>query len=219
MPQIGFLGGTGIEAKGLALRFASAGASVVLGSRSPERAAQAADACNTILGGRVIRGLGNREMIGVSELIFLTVPFADAVDALESHRSLFGEQHVIVDVTVPMVFRNGHAAYKAQDSVSHSEILASHLPPGVPIVAAFKTIPALILEDQEIPLKCDVVVCSDFEQAKLRVIEAARMIPSLRPLDGGSLNTAYTLERMAVLAAELNRRYRSRGARFKVEGI
>ena len=34
---IGFLGGTGIEGKGLALRFARAGVSVIIGSRSAER--------------------------------------------------------------------------------------------------------------------------------------------------------------------------------------
>ena len=59
----------------------------------------------------------------------------------------------------------------------------------------------------------------DVDEAKRSVIAAATLIPSLRPLDGGPLRMARTLERMTVLAAELNRRYRKKGARFKVEGI
>lgn len=219
MTRIGFLGGTGIEARGLALRFASAGAAVVLGSRLPERAVQAAASCNRILGSEVIRGLDNRDMLGVSEMVFLTVPFAHAADALEDHRSQLDTRHIMVDVTVPLAFIGGHIRYEGHENQSNSEIIARHLPEGVPVVAAFKTIPAVILEDLEAPLNCDVIVCSDTERARRDVIEAARMIPSLRPLDGGPLNTARALERMAVLAAELNRRYRRKGARFSVVGI
>lgn len=219
MLHIGFLGGTGIEARGLALRFASARATVVLGSRSGERAAQAADACNAILGKALIRGVSNREMIATSEIVFLTVPYAQAVDAVDSCRSLLSPNHVIVDVTVPMVFRKGHAEYEEQQAGSNSESIARHLPDGVPLVAAFKTIPASLLTDLETALDCDVFVCSDAKQAKQQVMAAASLIPSLRPLDGGPLRTARTLERMAVLAAELNRRYKRNAARYRIEGI
>jgi NADPH-dependent F420 reductase len=219
MLHIGFLGGTGIEARGLALRFASAGATVVLGSRSSERAAQAAGTCKAILGKALIRGMKNPEMIATSEIVFLTVPFAQAVDAVESCRSLLSPNHIMVDVTVPMVFRKGHAEYEEQEGSSNSELIARHLPDGVPLVAAFKTIPASLLADLETALDCDVLVCSDAEQAKQQVMEAASLIPSLRPLDGGPLRAARTLERMAVLAAELNRRHKRNAARYRIEGI
>jgi predicted dinucleotide-binding enzyme len=45
------------------------------------------------------------------------------------------------------------------------------------------------------------------------------LIPSLRALDAGPLRTARTLERMAVLAVDLNRRYRKKGARFRIQGV
>jgi hypothetical protein len=171
------------------------------------------------LGKALIRGLGNREMIAASEIVFLTVPFAQALDAVESCRSLLSPDHTIVDVTVPMVFRKGHAEYEEQQGGSNSELIARHLPDGVPLVAAFKTIPASVLADLEMPLNCDVFVCSDAEQAKQQVMAAASLIPSLRPFDGGPLRTARTLERMAVLAAELNRRYKKNAARYRIEGI
>ena len=42
--MIGFLGGTGLEGRGLALRFALAGEQVVIGSRQAARAQEAARA-------------------------------------------------------------------------------------------------------------------------------------------------------------------------------
>jgi len=219
MVSIGLLGGTGIEAKGLALRFAACGAAVVVGSRSGERASQAAEACNRILGKPLVRGLENGGMIATCEIVFLTVPFALAAEAVESCRRLFNSDNILVDVTVPMVFRAGHAVYHERDELSNSEIIARHLPDGVPLVAAFKTIPAAVLADLGIPLDCDVFVCSDSREAKQKVMATAALVSTLRPLDGGPLRAARTLERMSVLAAELNRRYKSKGARFRVEGI
>ena len=219
MEKIGFLGGTGVEARGLALRFASAGTRVALGSRSEQRAAEAAEVCNSVLGKATIRGLSNEQMLEASDLIFLTVPFDRAVDAITRYAGSLTVKHIVVDVTVPMAFGSGKAEYVDQDGTSNSEIIARRLPPGIPLVAAFKTLPAVLLAGLETGLNCDDFVCGDSEEAKQVVMATAALIPTLRPLDAGPLRTARTLERMAVMAAALNRRYRHRGARFRVEGI
>ena len=87
------------------------------------------------------------------------------------------------------------------------------------LVAAFKTIPAHVLSEIDQPLDCDVFVCGESPGAKQTVMEAARMIPTLRPVDAGPLRNARILERMTVLVVQLNRRYKSKGARFRVVGI
>jgi NADPH-dependent F420 reductase len=217
--HIGFLGGTGQEARGLALRWAAAGSSVILGSRSPERAAASADSCNVITGTSLVHGMSNREMLAAAEIILLTVPYGQAVDAIEGCRSALTRNHIIVDVTVPMIFRQGRAEYVEQSRLSNAEIIAGHLPDGVSLIAAFKTIPAAILMDLQKALDCDVLVCGDCEEAKQKLILAAATIPSLRPLDGGSLKNARALELMTVLAADLNRRYQKKGARYRIVGI
>ena len=217
--NVGFLGGTGNEARGLALRFAAAGAAVILGSRSQERAAAAADACNSILGHPHICGRSNQEMLAASEVIFLTVPFGQALDAVASSAAFFSSNHILIDVTVPMVFHKGHVEYLEQSGLSSAEVIASHVPHGVPLVAAFKTIPAAVLADLQTSLNCDVLICSDNDEATHKVMNLASSIPSLRPINGGPLKTARTLERMTVLAVELNRRYKRKGARFRIEGI
>jgi len=217
--QIGLLGGTGIEGKGLAMRFALAGAAVLIGSRMPGRAQAAAGECNQALGKPLVHGATNHEMLAAAEMVFLTVPFHKALDAVTAYRDHFMSGTILVDVTVPMRFVEGQPEYTQPEAGSGAELLARHLPPGVDLVVAFKEIPAHALAQIEIPLDCDVLVCGDSRKAREKVIAAAGIIPSLRPLDAGPLSMAATVERMTVLAVRLNRRYKQRGARFRVLGI
>jgi len=217
--NIGILGGTGPEGKGLALRFAAAGIQVVLGSRVAVRAEEKAAEYNSILGKQVIRGTANSEMLHLCEMVFLAVPFRQAIEAIEAIRGDLSSGTVLVDVTVPAVFSPGRVEYLAQEGDSGAETLARHIPAGIELVGAFKTIPAHVLAELKVKLDCDVFVCGDSRQAKELVMQAVRTIPTLRPLDAGPLRNARTLERMTILEIQLNLRYKSKGARFRVVGI
>lgn len=217
-PPIGFLGGTGIEGKGLALRFAKSGVRVTIGSRSAERAAGVARELNHQLGTEMIDAAENRQMLHRAELVFLTVPFAQAPAALQAYRDSFRPGSILVDVTVPIKSKGSPGPGDLPEG-SGSQHLAKQLPEGIPLVAAFKTVPAHILADVHEPLECDVFVCSDSEEARARVMAAVRLIPDLRPVDVGSLEAAGTLERMTALAIRINRRYKVRSARFRVVGL
>ena len=217
--RIGFLGGTGIEGKGLALRFAHSGVAVLIGSRLVERARSAADAYNALLGKASIEGVSNPEMLKKTNVVFLTVPFDQAPSALESVRDQFVSGQILVDVTVPVRFRGGRPEYVESVEKSNAEKLRSMLPSSVDLVAAFKTLPAHVLAELEIPLHCDIFVCGDSTDAKQTVMDLVRQLPDVRPLDAGPLDAARALERMTLLAIYLNRRYRRKGSRFRVEGI
>jgi NADPH-dependent F420 reductase len=217
--KLGILGGTGIEGRGLALRLASAGAAVVVGSRSADRAGTVAAEYNAVLSKPLIEGRSNVELLAVAELVFLTVPFDTALAALDSCRSAFRPGHILVDVTVPIVFKEGRPQLVQPEGGSNSELIARHAPPGIAVAAAFKTIPAHVLADLETELRCDVFVCSDSSEARERVMGIASMVPTLRPIDAGPLASAAILERMTFLAIQLNRRYKRKGARFAIQGI
>jgi len=217
--RIGFLGGTGIEGRGLALRFALAGAEVAVGSRSEERARAAAAEYNTLLGHDLIHGAANDEMLRNAEIVFLTLPFDSAAEAVERIAADLPAGVVLVDVTVPIRFEEGRPDYLEPPEGSNAERIAARLPRGALLVGAFKTIPAHVMADLRVPLDCDDFVCGDSAEAKEKVMAAARLIPSLRPLDAGPLRAARTLERMTVLAIALNRRYKRKGARYRVQGL
>ncbi|MFY9572128.1 MAG: NADPH-dependent F420 reductase [Blastocatellia bacterium] len=222
--RVGLIGGTGEEGRGLALRWALAGARVLIGSRTPERAKTAADELNRVLASRPeklqqIESGENRDVISGSELVLLTVPFAHAASTLEAHRRDFPRGSILIDITVPVAFEQGRVRYVELPEGSASEHLKARLPDSVPLVAAFKTEPAHLLAEIDESLDCDCFVASDSKDAKARVMEAMGFIAGLRAVDAGTLYSARTLERMTVFAIGLNRRYKIKTARFRVLGL
>ncbi|PYT08706.1 MAG: NADPH-dependent F420 reductase [Acidobacteria bacterium] len=173
--SIGLIGGTGEEGRGLALRWAIAGAQVSIGSRTLDRAKTTADELNQILNGRALQpapqpiGYGeNRDVIARSESVLLTVQFAHAASTLEAHRGDFRQGSILIDITVPV-------------SLSASEHLKTLLPENVPLVAAFKTEPAHLLAEIDEPLDCDSFVAGDSKEAKAHVMEAIGLSPACEP--------------------------------------
>lgn len=217
-PKIGFLGGTGPEAKGLALRFAKAGVPLLIGSRSLERAQAAAERINQTIGKELATGAENADMLAQAEIIFLTVPFDQAASALDAYRDNFRPGQILVDVTVPLKTKSSPGPDGIAEG-SGSAFLAKRLPEGVALVAAFKTVPAHGMAELEMALDCDVFVCGDSAEANARVIEAIGPIADLRPVDVGKLSAAGTLERMTALAIRINRRHKIKAARFRIVGL
>src|SRR5690606_27549280 len=71
--QVGILGGTGHEGRGLAARLAAHGVPVLLGSRSVERAREAVE---RIAGGRsTVEAVANDDVVARCDLVVLAVPF------------------------------------------------------------------------------------------------------------------------------------------------
>lgn len=215
---IGLLGGTGEEGRGLALRWARAGARVVIGSRAADRARETAEQLNKILGSDEI-GHGDNRRAAQSDLVLLSVPFQHAASTLGAVQDEIRAGSILIDATVPVSFEKGRAGYAEPPEGSASEHLRARLRGDIPLVGAFKTIPAHSMEALEESLDCDDFVVGDTQEARARVIEAMKAISGLRPVDAGGLESARTIERMTVLAIGINRRYKIKTARFRVIGL
>src|SRR5512138_3940975 len=109
--KIGIIGGTGEEGRGLALRFAKAGAQVTIGSRTSERAKEAADELNGILGSEKIAHNTNEQAVKDAEFVLLTVPFDYAAMTLQSLKAHLRPNAIVIDITVPVSFEQGRARY------------------------------------------------------------------------------------------------------------
>ena len=217
--RVGLIGGTGEEGRGLALRWAMAGAQVVIGSRTIERAKTTADELNELIKSDRIGYADNSAAVAESEFVLLTVPFAHAATTVESHVQDFRAGAILIDITVPVSFEQGRVRYVELPEGSASEHLRARLPESIPLVAAFKTEPAHLLAEVNAKLDCDALVASDNKEAKARVIEAIKFIEGLRPVDAGTLYSARTIERMTVLAIGINRRYKIKTACYRVMGL
>src|SRR5512140_1772156 len=98
--NIAVLGGTGKEGKGLAYRWARAGYPVIIGSRSPEKAQQAAEELTQLLeDGSSVIGLPNAEAAARGDIVVLTVPYEAHAATLQAVKAALAGK-ILVDVTV-----------------------------------------------------------------------------------------------------------------------
>src|SRR4051812_17436835 len=125
MASIAILGGTGQQGRGLAQRFAVAGADVIVGSRDPARARDS------------VASWGVRQRIGVdsnaaavehSNIVVLAVPFTTADALLDEVRPALRSGTVVIDVTVPVAFPGGKMTMIDVPEGSASEHIRARLP-------------------------------------------------------------------------------------------
>ncbi len=108
---IAILGGTGPAGMGLALRWARAGETIILGSRSADRARKAAAKIKEKLGaGTKIAGEDNATACAAADLLVLTVPFEGQATLLKHLQPSFKPGSVLIDVTVPLASSVGGRA-------------------------------------------------------------------------------------------------------------
>jgi NADPH-dependent F420 reductase len=217
---IPIVGGTGALGAGLALRWAQAGRAVVLGSRSAVRAGEAAAKLRAAVPGAAVEGLLNEEAAQRAEIVFLTVPFRAQSENLNNLREVLRPGQILVDCTVPLAAAvsgkatrtlgvwQGSAAQQAQEMV----------PDGVTVVAALHSVGAPSLGDPDATLDEDVLVCGDRKADKARVARLIELIPGLRPVNAGPLETARIVEQLTPLLISVNIRYKTH-AGIKLTGL
>ena len=208
MPTIAIIGGTGPEGRGLGLRFAMAGHKVILGSRDPQRAAQAATDVTGLHNEADVSGAANAEAAGRADLVLLSIPYEGLASTVEGLApSLAGK--VVISVVTALSFERGQAQTVVVPEGSAAEQVARLLPSSQ-VVAAFHHLsaPDLLVPDRQ--LEGDVIVCGDVLEAKEAVIKLAEVIESVRALDGGPLGNSRYLEGLTALLLSINRRYKLR---------
>src|SRR5690349_16416821 len=155
MTTIGIVGGTGREGRGLALRFALAGAAVTIGSREEGRASETAARLCRAHPAAQIRGASNRQAICSSEVVVLATPFAHVDTVIAAGIDAFTPGTLLIDVTVPVVFDGGAPRLIPLDEGSAAEHIRALVPEHVAVAAALKTQPAALLEETAVDLACD----------------------------------------------------------------
>jgi len=202
--MLAFLGGTGPEGRGLALRLALAGQQAIIGSRDAGRAAKVAEELLQLAPGARIGGATNADAAARADVVFLTFPYEGQRTVLEQLReSLDGK--VVVNVIAPMLFERGRGASAVAVPAGSAAQEAQEILPGSLVAAAFQNVSAEDLQKPEIMLEGDVIVCSGHREAKTLVMDLTREIKNLRPVNGGGLANAKYVEQLTPLLVNINR--------------
>ena len=216
---IAIIGGAGELGFGLALRFAHAGAKIVIGSRDDKKAQEAAARVKTAVAGADIIGLGNADAAAKATVVILAVPFSAQAAILKSIKPSL-KSAILVDATVPLAATVGGRPTRLLGVWEGAAAQAAReLLPGVPVVSAFHNVSADVLQDLSAKPDCDILICGDDAPAKERVSALVSLIPGLRPLDAGALEMSRIVEGLTALLIALNRRYKVRHSGIRITGM
>ena len=215
---IAVIGGTGVEGSGLALRWAAAGYPIIIGSRSAQKAENAAAELTSRLpaGSASLTGMDNGAAAAAGEIVVLSVPYsAQEATIQQIHAAAQGK--VLITVGVPLkppkvsiVWQpaGGSAAQEAQTQLGDE----------VRVVAAFQNISAVPLQDLDWQPNCDVLITGDSREAKraaIRLAEAAGFFA----LDAGALANATVVEGLTALLIAINIRNKVKDSGIRITGI
>jgi hypothetical protein len=221
MPRaIAVLGGTGPEGFGLALRWARAGETVIIGSRDASRAREAAAKIKAAVGSDAkVTGDENISACAGADLLVLTIPFEGQAALLKQIKPSISRGSIVVDATVPLAASIGGRATRTLGvwQGSAAQQTAELMPDGVSVVAAFHNTSAEVL-NSDARVDCDVIVCSDDADAAAIVRRLAAKIPGVRAIDGGKLENARILEQITALLIGLNIRHKGHSG-IRITGL
>ena len=217
---IAILGGTGPAGMGLALRWARAGETVVIGSRDPQRAQKTAEEIKEKAGGHgAVSGMENSAACAAANLLVLTVPFEGQATLLKQLKPAIRPGSTLIDATVALAAGVGGRASRTIGvwQGSAAQQAAELVPKGVNVAAAFHNLSAELLNG-DADIDCDVIVCSDDPTASQLARTLAAKIPGVRAIDGGKLENARILEQITALLIGLNIRHKGH-AGIRVTGL
>ena len=214
LPVIAILGGTGKEGPGLALRWASVGYRIIIGSRQAEKAQATAAELNDRLGAEVVRGLENSQAARQADICVLTVVQEAHQAALQTLREdLQGK--ILVDATARVDFRDP----RPPDPPSAARTAQDLLGAGVRVVGAFQNVPAHALKKRlGEKIDAEVLVCADDVEAARTVIQLAEAA-GMTGYYAGGLDNALVVEGLTAILISLNKYYGVKTASIRMAGL
>lgn len=207
--KVAIIGGTGPQGKGLALRFAIQGISVVLGSRNAVRAQEIATELNTQLtqdstvqSFAEISGADNDDAVNAAdEMVILAVPYSGHNATLTAIAPLLANK-IVVDIVVPLAEGNPKAVDMPPEG-SATEAAQALLGENIKVVGALHNVSAHTLSAINSPINCDILVCGNDLTAKKKVIELIKLL-GVEAYNVGPAYNARCVEAITPMLIRLN---------------
>lgn len=213
-PILALLGGTGKEGPALAMRWATAGYRILIGSRQEEKARNTAEELNEALGLDSVEGYENGEAARRADICVLTVVYSAHRSAIEGLKDAL-QGKILIDATARVDFRDP----QPPPPPSAARIAQDILGPGARVVAAFQNVPAHSLRKSlGEELDVDVLVCADDEDAAEQTI-ALSNAAGMRAYYAGGLDNALVVEGLTALLIAMNKHYGVKTASIGVSGV
>jgi len=207
--KIAIFGGTGDLGRGLAICFAAAGHEIIVGSRSQERADQAAEGLREALPDGNFVPMENVAAASAAELAIVSIPWEGIEQTIPPLADALAGK-VLVTVANALKFgKSGAIAVQGAELPAGGQSCAhviQDLAPEAKVVVAYNNLPAAALQARH-HLGADVLVCGKSKEARDTVIALTNDLPGARGLDAGPLANALIIEGFTALVINMNKRY------------
>jgi NADPH-dependent F420 reductase len=184
---------------------------VLIGSRDPDRAAEAVQRALAVVPDGAFTACENAEAARGADMIVLSVPFRNHSETLTNLKDALAPGKLVIDATVPLAAAVSGKATRMLGvwQGSAAQQTAEMVPDGVRIVSALHTVSAASLTDLEHPLEQDVLVCGDSREDKRAAARMIERIAGLRCVDCGRLEMSRITESLTALLIGINSRYKA----------
>jgi hypothetical protein len=193
---------------------------VVIGSRSAEKAEEAAISCESRLRTEGITcelyGEENAQAITHSDVVVLALRYQFAIATAVAIKDQLGANAIVISPVVPMT-KDGFLRYMPAQKYGSAAIEIQNILSNNDVVSAFHTTPAARLIDLKDKLGLDVLVCGS-EQPKATVMELIKDIEGLNPFDAGPLEASYMVESITPLLINVSARNRLKNSSIRIIG-
>jgi 8-hydroxy-5-deazaflavin:NADPH oxidoreductase len=217
--RIALLGGTGNIGEGLALRWAPKH-DIIIGSRSAEKAEEAAAFCEERLLEKgttcELSGEDNIQAIADCEVVVLALQYQYAMPTAVAIKEKLNPSAIVVSPVVPMA-KDGFLRYQPSQKYGSAALEIQSALSDNEVVSAFHTTPAARLLDLEDKLGLDVLVCGS-EKPKKVVTGLIKDIEGLTPFDAGPLEASYMVESITPLLINISARNRIKNSSIRIVG-
>jgi hypothetical protein len=207
--HVGILGGTGPAGRGLAVRLASVGIAVTVGSREAARGQEVAEGLAEKWGDRLSAALVGADNADAAacDLVVVATPWEGAATSVRPLADALAGK-VVVSMGNALV-KEGKEMLAVMHPRGSVAAAVQAVLPASQVAAAFHHLPASEMENLDSGLEADVLVCSDHPAATAATMALIEQMEGLRPLDAGSLAQAAAIEAFTAVCITLNIRHRA----------
>ena len=213
--KVAFVGGTGPAGIGLGARAARAGHDVLIGSRSDERAREAAAKIVELAGGGSVTGGSNDAAIAAADVVVLSVHAEAQPEVVRALAGLL-DGKVVVSIANPVIVAEGRATFEAPPAGSLAEE-AQREAPGARVVSALHEIRVSRFAKVDRAIDSDTIVTGDDDGAKETVMALCTDV-GVHPVDGGPLVNSRYVEAFVAVLVSINFRYKA-GVSYRITGL
>jgi len=186
--RVAIIDGTNKRGMGFALRWAqNSEIKLLIGSRDENKAIMAVEQIRKtahVSQDRII-SMSINDAAKNADIVVLTVPFREQIPTLNEIKYMLKKDAILVDTTLPIeLTEDGEPVFMQTEAGSCAQQASQILGNNVKVVSAFKPLGAECLYEIDEKLTCDVIVCSDDDDARKAVVDLAEKLTSLKITEG-----------------------------------